>query len=99
MPAPKSILDWLEQNFESRIDELIELSRVPSVSAEGYPAHYVRRSAEVVAALLSDSGFDDVEILLPGYAENVFNTFIFQGLDKQVGAFDLAVFQLGNQSF
>jgi len=63
MPAPRKTLDWLDDHFEARVDELIVLARVPSVSAAGYPASEVRRSAEAVGALLSDSGFDQVEIL------------------------------------
>jgi acetylornithine deacetylase/succinyl-diaminopimelate desuccinylase-like protein len=63
MPAPKKTLDWLDEHFEARVDELIVLARVPSVSAAGFPPSEVRRSAEAVGALLSDSGFDDVEIL------------------------------------
>jgi acetylornithine deacetylase/succinyl-diaminopimelate desuccinylase-like protein len=63
MPAPQKTLDWLDDHFEARVDELIVLARIPSVSAAGFPAAEVRRSAEAVGALLSDSGFDQVEIL------------------------------------
>jgi len=44
-------------------DELEELIRVPSVSASGYPTGEVRRSAELVASLLSDSGLENVRLL------------------------------------
>jgi acetylornithine deacetylase/succinyl-diaminopimelate desuccinylase-like protein len=63
MPAPKKTLEWLDSHLEARIEELIALSRIPSVSAPGFPAAEVRRSAEAVASLLSDSGFEQVEVL------------------------------------
>jgi acetylornithine deacetylase/succinyl-diaminopimelate desuccinylase-like protein len=44
-------------------DELEQLIRVPSVSAPGYPTGDVRRSAELVASLLRDSGLDNVRLL------------------------------------
>lgn len=56
-------LAWLERNLEGRIDELIELARIPSVSASGFPAAQVHRSAEAVARLLEASGFERVELL------------------------------------
>ena len=58
-----AILERLEDGFEARIDELVTLARVPSVSAAGYPPEEVARSAEAVAALLGDSGFENVEVL------------------------------------
>lgn len=67
MPAPEQTVEWLDAHFEDRVEELIALSRIPSVSAAGFPPEEVRRSAEAVAALLSRSGFENVEILeLPG---------------------------------
>jgi acetylornithine deacetylase/succinyl-diaminopimelate desuccinylase-like protein len=62
-PGTASALAWLERNLEGRIDELIELARIPSVSADGFPAAQVRRSAEAVAQLLAASGFERVELL------------------------------------
>jgi len=44
-------------------DELEQLIRVPSVSAPGYPTGEVRRSAELVASLLRDSGLENVRLL------------------------------------
>jgi acetylornithine deacetylase/succinyl-diaminopimelate desuccinylase-like protein len=63
MPAPKKILDRLEAQLDARVDELIRLARIPSVSASGFPPAEVRRSAEAVAELLSESGFGAVEVL------------------------------------
>jgi acetylornithine deacetylase/succinyl-diaminopimelate desuccinylase-like protein len=48
----------------ARIREELELLiRIPSVSAPGYPASEVRRSAEAVATLLLDSGLENVQLL------------------------------------
>jgi acetylornithine deacetylase/succinyl-diaminopimelate desuccinylase-like protein len=48
----------------ARIREELELLvRIPSVSAAGYPASEVRRSAEAVATLLEESGLDNVQLL------------------------------------
>jgi acetylornithine deacetylase/succinyl-diaminopimelate desuccinylase-like protein len=48
----------------SRIREELELLvRIPSVSAHGYPASEVRRSAAAVATLLEQSGLDNVQLL------------------------------------
>jgi acetylornithine deacetylase/succinyl-diaminopimelate desuccinylase-like protein len=63
MPAPKEVLEILESRFEDHVQELIELARIPSVSAAGFPAAEVRRSAEAVTRLLTDSGFDTAQIL------------------------------------
>jgi acetylornithine deacetylase/succinyl-diaminopimelate desuccinylase-like protein len=48
-------------------DRLADLVRIPSVSAEGFPAAEVRRSAEATAALLRDVGLENVRLLeMPG---------------------------------
>lgn len=44
-------------------DELEQLIRIPSVSAPGYPASEVRRSAEVVARMMENSGLTGVRLL------------------------------------
>lgn len=44
-------------------DELEQLIRIPSVSAPGYPSGEVRRSAELVASLMGDSGLEAVQLL------------------------------------
>jgi len=43
--------------------ELEAMVRIPSVSAAGYDAANVRRSAELVAELMRSSGLDDVQLL------------------------------------
>lgn len=56
-------LAWLDAHLEARIEELIALARIPSVSADGFPEARLERSAEAVARLLRDSGFERVELL------------------------------------
>lgn len=66
MPASSAAsraLAQIERDFEARIEELRALARIASVSAEGFPAAEVRRSAVAVAALLRASGFERVELL------------------------------------
>jgi cysteinylglycine-S-conjugate dipeptidase len=56
---------------DAHVDEikarLAELVRIPSVSAEGFPPEEVRRSAEATAALLRETGLENVRLLeMPG---------------------------------
>ncbi len=46
---------------------LVDLCRVPSVSAAGFPKEEVRRSAQGMAQALRDAGVEHVEVLeIPG---------------------------------
>jgi acetylornithine deacetylase/succinyl-diaminopimelate desuccinylase-like protein len=53
----------LEAGFERALSELRALARIPSVSAVGFDAREVERSAEAVAELLSGAGLERVELL------------------------------------
>ncbi len=53
----------LERDFDRAVAELVELSRIPGVSAAGFEPAEVERSAEHVATLLREAGLDGVEIL------------------------------------
>lgn len=57
------ITDYLEQNKDRFIDELIELLRIPSVSADSKYSADVVRTAEAVKAYLQAAGADNVELL------------------------------------
>ena len=50
-------------DFPRLLDELASLVRIPSVSADGFAAAEVRRSAQATAALVDASGLDDVRLL------------------------------------
>ena len=63
----KGALDYLEGHFGDFQKTLVELSRVPSVSAEGFPPSEVRRSADAVADAMRRTGIENVEVLeIPG---------------------------------
>lgn len=73
MPTPNAailedVLARLDADLEARLAELVALARIPSVSAAGFPAAEVARSADAVADLLRDSGFESVEVLTLGDA-------------------------------
>lgn len=59
----RDIRQAVEVDAQRIRDELEQLVRIPSVSAPGYPASEVRRSAETVASMLQDSGFTGVQLL------------------------------------
>ncbi len=54
-------------DLDARLDhwrETLEtLCRIPSVSAAGFPAEEVRRSAQAMAQVLRDAGVENVEVL------------------------------------
>jgi acetylornithine deacetylase/succinyl-diaminopimelate desuccinylase-like protein len=63
MPAPQAVLDSIDAHFDASCDELVALSRIPGVSAEGFDPAELVRSADAVAALLADVGLDGVEVV------------------------------------
>ncbi|MBI3968066.1 MAG: dipeptidase [Chloroflexi bacterium] len=59
---------YLESNRKRFLEELFELLRIPSVSADSTKADEVRRCAEMVAQLLDSAGLERVEVLpTPGH--------------------------------
>ena len=65
--AVEAALGHVQQNVERTRERLASLVRIPSVSAEGFPASEVRRSAEATAALLREAGLENVRLLeMPG---------------------------------
>jgi acetylornithine deacetylase/succinyl-diaminopimelate desuccinylase-like protein len=63
VPAPREVLDSIDRRFDATIEELIDLARIPSVSAAGFDPAQVERSAERVAELFSAVGLHGVEVL------------------------------------
>ncbi len=61
------VFSYLEKNLPQFRAGLEKLSRIPSVSADGYPKEEVRRSAEACVALMKEAGLDKAEVLeIPG---------------------------------
>ena len=58
-PNVKSALAHLDAHLPDFQRTLVELSRIPSVSAEGYPPEEVRRSAFGVAEALHAAGVEN----------------------------------------
>src|SRR6267142_5619980 len=60
-------LRYLDAHLADFTRELSDLSRIPSVSANGFPKEEVRRSAEATAEVLRRAGVDNVRVLeIPG---------------------------------
>ncbi len=64
-PSPEldKVLTHAETSFDSNVEKLKALTRIPSISAAGFPPEEVRRSAQAVAALLKEEGFENVSLL------------------------------------
>jgi len=63
VPAPTAVLSQLERRFEDSVEELCALVRTPGVSASGFPARELVRSADQVAELLTRSGLEHARVL------------------------------------
>ena len=59
----EAALSWHRSTAPSYLDDLKTLVRVPSVSFAGFEPREVRRSAEAVASLLRERGFENVRLL------------------------------------
>jgi acetylornithine deacetylase/succinyl-diaminopimelate desuccinylase-like protein len=53
----------VDQGFEHAKRTLLDLARIPGVSAPGFPAEEVRRSALAFADVLRETGLENVEVL------------------------------------
>lgn len=58
-------MSYLETNKQRFLDELFELLRMPSISADSQYAEHTLRAAEFVAKSLRDAGADNVEVCPP----------------------------------
>ena len=75
--AVKSALDYLDTHLDALQDTLVRMSRIPSVSADGFPPAEVRRSAESVADALREAGVENVQILeIPGVHPYVYGDWL-----------------------
>lgn len=57
-----SVKNYIEENRDRFLDELFEILRIPSVSADSAFAGDVRMCAEVIANKLKEAGADNVEL-------------------------------------
>ena len=75
--ATRSALRYIRGNVGDFKKTLVELSRIPSVSAAGFPAEEVRRSASAMARVLKRIGVENVEILeVPGVHPYVYGDWL-----------------------
>ncbi len=58
-----NLLPYLEKNKEQYLNELLDLLRIPSISADEKYAADVHRAAEFISARLKDAGADNVEVM------------------------------------
>jgi acetylornithine deacetylase/succinyl-diaminopimelate desuccinylase-like protein len=73
----EAALAELEAGLGRTREQLAGLLRIPSVSAEGFPAAEVRRSAEATAALLREAGLENVQLLeMPGLHPYVYGDWL-----------------------
>jgi acetylornithine deacetylase/succinyl-diaminopimelate desuccinylase-like protein len=59
----KAALDYLDAHLGDFKSDLVALSRVPGISADGFPREEVRRSAEATADVMRKAGVENVQIL------------------------------------
>ncbi len=75
--AVRTALDYLDSHVGDFQKTLVSLSRIPSVSADGFPPEEVHRSAEGVADALRDAGVENVQILaIPGVHPYVYGDWL-----------------------
>lgn len=65
--ARKAALERYENDARRHLDDLIRLTRIPSVSFDGFPPEEVVKSAEAVRTILEAAGLEHVELMrIPG---------------------------------
>ncbi len=58
----KKVQDYLSDNKERFLDELLEMLRIPSVSADPKQAHEMQKMAQIVKQRFEEAGMDNAEI-------------------------------------
>ena len=76
-----ALADYVEAERERIVASLFEWLRIPSISAHPHHAGDVRRSAELLAALLAEAGLEHVEIVETGGAPAVAADWLHAGED------------------
>lgn len=73
----ESAIAYLERHLPEFKSDLVRLSRIPSISAEGFPAEEVRRSAEATADVMHKWGIENVQVLeIPGVHPYVYGDWL-----------------------
>jgi acetylornithine deacetylase/succinyl-diaminopimelate desuccinylase-like protein len=76
-PSARQALAAVDARFAEWKAGLMDLVRIPSVSAEGFAPEEVRRSAEATAGLLRKAGLDNVAVLdVPGVHPYVYGDWL-----------------------
>lgn len=77
MTTPRAPIQYLRQNFDRFIEELVEYAKIPSVSFPGFPAEAVRDSAEWTALRMRASDLENVQLLeVPGAHPYVYGDWL-----------------------
>jgi len=67
MTSSQNAIQYIHQNFDRFVQELIEYSKIPSVSFPGYPREMLKESASWTAQKMKNIGLEHVECLeVPG---------------------------------
>ena len=79
--AANGIVREALRDLDARLDHwrqtLVDLCRIPSVSAAGFPPEEVRRSAQAMAQALRDASVEHVEVLeIPGVHPYVYGEWL-----------------------
>jgi acetylornithine deacetylase/succinyl-diaminopimelate desuccinylase-like protein len=73
----RSLLRRVDDQFDEFKRTLVDLARIPSVSAQGFPPKEVRRSATAFADLLRQVGLRNVQVLeIPGVHPYVYGDWL-----------------------
>jgi acetylornithine deacetylase/succinyl-diaminopimelate desuccinylase-like protein len=76
-PDVKAALAHLDAHLSGFQAHLVELSRIPGVSAEPAPSPHLRRSAEATAEVMRSAGIENVQVLeLPGVHPYVYGDWL-----------------------
>ena len=75
--STQKALDYYQEHHQDYIEDLKQLTRIPSVSFEGFPKEPLVKSAQAISQLFQRIGLENVEILeLPGVHPYVYGDWI-----------------------